>query len=270
MKRKFAFILSLAAAAAVFTGCGKKSSDGDSESVTETQTAAASTIQPDPLATENKTTTATAAESTAAVTTTAAVQTTASPETPSGKQVDPLGGGTVKPNKEGGMLIQNAGSQDDRVLMTAAQSIFDSACHTEWEFRFGCPYEMDTSQYIENEFSWRYSLVTDPAIHSVQDVINDYCKVFSSSLAVDLSTEYIEKDGAVYALAPARGANIDYSASRISAVKSKSDNEIVLEVTNFFIDRSDGENKQYTQTDEFSIVLDPDGVWRAGKFTLPY
>ena len=275
MKKTIAFVVSLAAAFSMFTACEKQNSDSSTDNTLKTDTTN-QTLQPDPL---DVTTTSEVTLKGLEEEETTAEATEENKLKPSkfddnsdhqGGQVDPLGGGTVKPNKDGGINIENVETQDDRVLMTAAQSLFNSACRTEWEFKFGCPYEIDESTYIENDYGWQYKLITDPSIHSMQDVINDYCKVFSSAYPVDLSTEYIEKDGAVYALAPKRGADIFYSISRITGVLSRNGNEVVLQVTNFYTGNDSDNKEAYSENDEFSMVLGDDGVWRAGKFKLPY
>ena len=79
---------------------------------------------------------------------------------------------------------------------------------------------------------------------------------------------YLEKDGSLYALGGNRGANIYYSSSKITSIISKSDDEIVFSVDNFY-DGSDFGEESYTETDNFSVVIE-DGVWKAGEFVLPY
>ena len=137
------------------------------------------------------------------------------------------------------------------------------------KFTVGCPFETDNNDYIENDLSWRFYRITDSKIHSFSDVMNEYHKVFSDSHANELASLYMDKNGSAYALCGNRGGNIYYSSSKVTEIKSKSDNEIVFTVENYY-DGDDYGQAPYTETDEFSVVIGSDNVWKAGKFNLPY
>lgn len=191
--------------------------------------------------------------------------------TSSGEQKDPLGGGEFRYNDKGAVVFSNSSEDpEDDVKVSAAQALFQSACRTEWAYKFGCPYNMDTSDVIKNEFGWEFARITDPSITSLADVQRDYCQVFSERYVTGLTDVYREKDGAVYALAPARGSNVYYSVSKVTGIKSEEGDEIVFNVDNYYDGNDMNPDTPYTETAEFSVVVGSDGKWRVGRFTLPY
>ena len=254
-------IIALMAAAALTAGavsCGKKTGSAPQK--------------PEPKTTEASSTEAETTETSTAVTTTAKTTTTAAVSTTSAiaTQPDPLGGGVFEYNEDGAVVFEaDAKTADDKTLIAAAQALFESACRTEMQFSVGCPFETDSDDYIENSLSWRFYRVTDSRISSIDDVLNEYHKVFSDSHPNEISSTYMEKDGAVYALCGNRGSDIYYSSSKVTGIKSRTDNEIVFTVENYY-DGSDFGGDAYTKTDEFSAVIGSDNVWKAGIFTLPY
>ncbi len=159
---------------------------------------------------------------------------------------------------------------DDNTVLTEAQKLFEMACETDWKFHVGCPYKLDTAQYITNNFGWEFYLVTDSGINSIADVEQDYYKVFSSSYGSDLSELYMEKNGRVYALDGARGGDIYYTGSKVTEIKSRTDTEIFFTVENYYSGNDFTGEGAYTEKTEFSAVIGDDGAWRAGEFTLPY
>ena len=192
-------------------------------------------------------------------------------ETTTKQQRDPLGEGEFKYDDNGAVLFSDSKEEsDDDVKISAAQALFQSACRTEWAFKFGCPYQMDTSDVIKNEFGWEFAKITDPAITSIADVQRDYCRVFSERYVTGLTDVYKEKDGAVYALAPERGSNRYYSVSKITGIKATEGDEIVFNVENYYNGNDFDANKPYSETAEFSVVVSSDGKWRVGRFILPY
>ena len=270
--RKFIALISVCAML-TGTACAKKPESGQqsseqSKAVTTVQEA---TEQPDPLAPSETTTSAAAS-----VTTTSAVTTTS--VTTSGKdtvteapteQPDPQGAGVFSYDDNGAIVFDKPQEkQDDTVLMSAAQKLFESACQTYWKFLVNCPYSLDYSSYVENDFGWQFYKVTDPDVHSMADVERDFCKVFSRRYPNELSTNYRESNGAVYAINGERGSHLYYSASKITDIQSKTDDEIFFTVENYY-DGSDFGDESYSETDTFSMVLE-DGIWKAGQFTLPY
>ena len=240
-------------------------SGGKTDSVPVTSpietTETVTTLQPDPLDPANTTTAAATAATTVTVTSQAAAAT----------QPDPLGGGEFVYNADGAVVFEKAPADtDDRVLIAAGQALFESACRTEWNFTVGCPFSVDKTSIAEGSFGWQFYRITDSSIKTYNDVVAAYNKVFSERYPnSSLSTLYIEKNGGVYALCGNRVSNLFYSSSKVTGIKSRSADEIVFTVENYYDNNDFGEGP-YTETDDFSAVIGSDNVWKAGIFTLPY
>ena len=273
----FIAVTALLAAFSAFTSCGKSdSSDSNSLKGADFQSETG-TLQPDPLATTQS---ATGEAATVSVTenggekSTETASTTGNTEekqeTTAATEADPLGGGAFTYDEYGAIVFKDSDNASDETLIAAAQMLFKSACNTEWEFKFGEPFEVDSEKFIQNDFGWKYHLVTTPGISSLADVEKEYNKVFSSKYPNELSETFIEKDGAVYALFGKRGKDIFYSASKITAVKSVSEDEIFFTVTSYYDGSDNDSSTPCTKENDFSAVIDENGTWHVGKFTLPY
>lgn len=252
--KKLSAILSAAAVTAALVSCtGEKTGTAPSKP---------DSAKPSSVTTEASTEAETTKKTTS-VTTTAKTTTTTQP--------DPLGGGVFEYNADGAVVFKtNSDDLDDRTIISAAQAMFESACRTQWNFTVGCPFETDNDFIETGDFSWRYYHVSDSRIKSLADVENAYHKVFSDKYDDSVILRlYTEQDGKVYAFSGERGADIYYSGSKVTSIKSRSDDEIVFSVENYY-DGSDYGEGAHTESDEFSVVIGSDNVWKAGKFTLPY
>ncbi len=263
-------LLSLIAASAVAVGavsCSSKKAGSSSQSSKADTTEAVTTMQPVPADHSRQTTTTAAASTTAAAETT--VTTAAAQEAT--HQPDPLGGDAFEYNDDGAVVFDKpVEDSDDKTLIAAAQALFESAGHVQMLFTVGCPYKVDYDNYIENDLGWQFYRITESGISRFSDIEDGYYKVFSRRYpSSELSELYIEKNGAVYALCGNRGSNIYYSSSRVTGIKSRTDDEIVFTVENYY-DGSDFDQESYTETDDFSVVIENGNVWKAGQFTLPY
>ena len=269
MKKAIAALLAVSMMTAA-AGCGKNKDSSESAALkpADFENTSSTEWQPDPLASSEAESTAEASSEAKTEASSEAPSTQSQPDKP--VEIDPLGGGAFTSDENGAIVFDgDISGKDDRLLMAAGQALFDSACKTEWQFHFGCPYTTDPNNYITNDFGWRYMLITTPGITSLSDVLADYYKVFSDRYPAELD-EYIEKDGAVYALAPARGGNVFYSASKITAIQSRTEDEIVFTVVNYYDGSDIDGSAPYTETDSFIAVISPDGTWKAGKIRLPY
>ena len=218
---------------------------------------------------------------TAAVTTTSAEVTTLT-ETTSAKvttvtttaksttaQPDPLGNNSFSCDEAGAVVFtENPENQDDATLIAAAQKLFESACRTQWDFCNDCPYDLDYNDYIENEFGWIYYRVADENITSADDILKDYHKVFSERYPAPEPADYIEQNGSIYIMPSGRGQHLYYSASKITGITSRTDDEIFFSVENYY-DRTDTSDEPYSESAVFSAVIDGDKLF-AGQFTLPF
>lgn len=252
----------MAAAAAAVLCClascsGKVGSDNGNTSAPVSTTDAVTTDKADNSA---ATTTSSAKQTTAASTT---VTTAASTKAAQPGVFVYDNGGAIK-------FDAPASEQSDSTLTEAAQALYESACAAEWSFTVGSPYTLDTADYITGQYDWQYFRVTDEGINSMADVRADYNKVFSSRYPDDLDKIFMEKDGHVYALNGARGQDIFYDYSQVTGIEKRTDDEIFFTVTSYYSGSPKAPDTPCTVEDEFSAVIDPDGVMRAGKFTLPY
>lgn len=263
-------LLSLIAAAAVAAGavsCSGKKAGSSSQTAESSAVEATDASQPVPTDHSEVTTAVTTATTTAVeattVTTTAAQQATHQP--------DPMGGDAFEFNDDGAVVFEKpVEDSDDRTLIAAAQALYESAGHVQLNFTVGCPFKVDYTNFVENDLGWQFYRITESGISSFSDVEDAYFKVFSRRYPCDeLSDLYIEKNGAVYALCGNRGSNIYYSSSKVTGIKSRTADEIVFSVDSFY-DGSDFGEESYTQTDDFSVVIEDGNVWKAGQFTLPY
>lgn len=263
----FAVITSLLMLMAV--GCNK--SDDASNSSEETEPAVKITeTQPDPLDPTKGDDAADSAEATEEPETTAAAteeQTTAEPVSETSTSETEL---PAETDESGAVNLKIDDSTSDEELIAAGQELFKSACDVNWKFHVGCPYTLDYESVAENSMGWQFYLITDEGINSLADVEADYHKVFSDAYPNDLSEIFMEHDGRLYALDGGRGGNVYYIDSVITEVQQRLDNEIIFNVENRYSgDDYTGEG-EYTENAEFSAVIDENGTWRAGLFTLPY
>ena len=268
MKRCTAVITACIILTGAFSGCTRKQENSaPTPSVSSEETVQDETQQPDPLAVTTVVTTS--ADKTSTTTTVSSSASSGASTQRVTEQPDPLGGGAFSYDDNGAVVFEEpAAAQDDAVLIAAAQKLFDSACKTYWNYMIDCPYDLDYNSYVENDYGWQFYRITTAGINSIADIEKDYCKVFSDRYPNELSTNYREKDGSVYAINGGRGAHLYYSASKITGIQSKNGDEIIFTVENYY-DGSDFDDTSYSETDTFSAVIEGD-TWKAGKFTLPY
>ena len=187
-------------------------------------------------------------------------------------QPDPEGNGSFDYDDNGAVVFDDGDSsgQDDATLIAAAQALYESACQTEWTYSVGTPYQYDTEDHIENEYGWEFYHVTSEGVESLADVERDYYTVFSDKYPNHISDLYMESDGKLYVVVAERGMDLYYSASKVKRVVSRTDDEIVFEVENFYTGTDIDGSASYSRVDEFSVVVEDDGTWKAGRFVMPY
>lgn len=291
MKRSIAAIIALLTVTILSVGCeSKNSSDNKSENKTssvfdtasdgissedtsnnaEKETSAASdkpamttkkpeSTQPDPLAPKPTTST----QAVEAPTENAANV----PENPT----EPPDRNAYDHNENGNIVFKvSENKASDSTLIAAAQELYDLACETMWKYTVGCPYELDENDTIETDYNWIFYRVKDEHIKSLKDVVDDYYKVFSRRYPNDLNEIYIDSDGAVYAMAGERGMNLYYKESKVISLEKRGSDEIFFKVESYY-DGDDFEpDRKSSKTDDFSVVIEDDGSWHIGQFSLPY
>ena len=269
----------LAAAAAVMlclsAGCGKKSSEASESTPAETSSASAAeetSTEAAALQSAPSSTTVTGSQTTTALTTVTPENTTSTVTTDGASvQPDPSGSGVFSINSDGAVVFsEDPSQQDDNVLITAAQLLFENACKTEWDYTVSCPYELDPGDYVENDFGWQYHRIKSSDITTMDDLRADYHKIFSESYPDQLSELYVEENGGVYALNAARGRDLYYIDSRITRIISRKDDEIVFAVDNNYSGSDFEPDKPVTEKEEFSVVIEDNGTWKVSEFVLPY
>lgn len=181
---------------------------------------------------------------------------------------------TMPTSAVGGFLHYPDGGEEfeeqlEADVIEAAQKLFFKACDTEWQFTVGSPYSLDTSQYITNEYGWQFFLITEDGIDSLDDVRADYHRVFSENYADSLDEVFKEDNGRAYCLNGARGSDVFYEGSKVAEITDRADGKICFRVENSYSDDGFG-GGAFTENAEFTVVKDSDGVWRVGKFRLPY
>ena len=258
--------ISAVLAAAMLCGlcsCGEKVK---SESAGQTPTEASTETSEE--TTEAATEASEAAESSAsaeAATTAPAATTAVSPDSaPEGADLS-----VFHSNTDGAVVFDApAGDQSDATLIAAAQLLYNSAHDTSLRFSVGYPYDVDTNTTVKGSFDWDFCLVTEEGINSVADVKADYHRVFSTKYPDHIEETYMDSNGRVYALCGGRGSDILYVKSEVISYDGKTDDELFFTVRSYY-DGSDWGDGAYTVDHSFSAVIDADGTWRAGVFTLP-
>ena len=259
------YILTVIAAAML---CGLCSCGDKVESQSAGQTPTEASTEESTESTETATDASEAAESSAsaeAATTAQSATTAVSPDSaPEGANLS-----VFHSNTDGAVVFDApAGDQSDATLIAAAQLLYNSAHKTALEFSVGCPYAADTNTTVKGSFDWDFCLVTEEGINSVADVKADYHRVFSTKYPDHIEETFMDSNGRVYALCGGRGSNILYEKSEVISYDGKTDDELFFTVRSYY-DGSDWGGEAYTEDHNFSAVIDADGTWRAGVFTLP-
>lgn len=270
-------VLTVIAVMFACTSCGNKLSEESSAdntsitSLTKTETISETTQSASVVSSSETTSALTSTSLTSAYTTsdlygqgvteTTSISTETSSDTTIPQDFEQIDGGII--------FNDNISEQDDETLISAAFVLYKSACETEWAYTVGSPYELDTSQVIENMYGWESYLIVTEGIYTLDDVKADYHKVFSENYPDNLDEVFTESDGRVYCLNGARGADIFYTGSSIVSVNSRTDSEISFTAESYYSGDDFG-NEAYTVEDEFVISIDSDGAWRVAKFRMPY
>lgn len=139
-----------------------------------------------------------------------------------------------------------------------AQELYKEGC--DIAFRYLCtgsefPFDRDNLEILDKA----YFLTT---CTSFEEATAPYYEIFSREYhGNDFDGLLVSQNGKLYAARSARGMDMTYLSSEVESLKSVSDKEIVFNVV---IEYEDSET-----TAEFTLVPE-DGIWKIGKFTLPY
>ncbi|HAE52079.1 MAG TPA: hypothetical protein DCG30_02340 [Ruminococcus sp.] len=284
--RKIIAFSALMIVCSMFSGCSVVKSTGFTGVVPQETTEAVSSVVTQPqtqtqqIVTDVPVTTAAETDDIQEVTTVTAEKELADPNifsTPDKVPVPNMEGDNhedyenIEVDNNGAVVVNNDMlSLSDDELKAAAQTLYESACKTEWSYTVGSPYAINYDESIENELGWKYYMIITDGINSIADVEKDYYKVFSHKYPNALAETFMESGGHVYALNGSRGTNIFYINSKITSIDSKGDDEIMFTVTSYYDGSPYDDSGSYEDAAEFSMVRDDDGTWKAGKFRLPY
>lgn len=159
--------------------------------------------------------------------------------------------------------------QENAELIARGQELFMTACRADSSYHIGGAYETEYDSMIILDDGKCYQKVTDPNIHSVEDVVNDYKKIFSDRYPIDIEEYYIDYENAVYHIILGRGDNIFYVDSKVTEVQRIENDEIFFTVENHFDGTHIDGTAPWTEKEVFSAVIQPDGSWKVGKFIQP-
>ena len=180
-------------------------------------------------------------------------------------------------NEDGAVVFDKpVEEQSDATLMAAAQALFQSAHKINSQFEMGSfPYTFDTNgEWVTKADIFgndvEYFPITDERIHSIDDIIADYQKVFSSKYDYNMMIDscFTEDGGRVYCICGNRGSDIEYVGSEIISYNGTVGDELMFTVRNHY-DGTQWGNDVFDADHDFTAVVDSDGIWRAGKFVQP-
>lgn len=165
---------------------------------------------------------------------------------------------------------------EDAELIAKAQKFYENAIDTDLKYGRFAPehFNIDTLNCFEQ--------VNGPYLSNVYDVTLDelraqYHEVFSDRYAENDAT--IEKYYCIYNgqlcwLTGNPGIELYLESTTVTKVLRRTDDEIFFAVERHYSDFRhvdiEGDFEPYTETDEFSAVIQPDGSWKVGKFHNPY
>ncbi len=160
---------------------------------------------------------------------------------------------------ENDSIISESNVMTDIEWLALGQEYYMQGCETA--FRYLCtgsefPFDRENLEIIDRTYFLTTCASFDEATAGYYDL---FSKVYHAS---DFDDILLEQDGRLYAVRGARGMDITYLSSEVDSVASVSEEEVCFKVI-----------VQYQEeevTTDFSLVLDDDGVWRIGEFTLPY
>ena len=255
--------------------------------VLSTQTTENSAITETTISTTSATTTAADVTiGTSVSTTSAASETTtqSATETTTAPDTSVISETTTDSVTETTTVPETTISAEERELVGKAQDFFETACETYWMYRYTPPFDIADDKYDENgnvigkEYNWKVKengedlghLIKNPEIKSIDDVLEEYYKTFSDRYPNDIRDAYIEYNGNLYVLSGNRGYNISYKDSRVSEFLRIEGDEIIFTAEYSYYNETFDENDIIVKKEIFSVIVQPDGSWKVGQFSLPY
>lgn len=154
--------------------------------------------------------------------------------------------------------VFGAAGKTEAQWLAEAQELYMKGC--DLAFRYLCtgsefPIDRENLEIIDKT----YFLTT---CGSFEEATAPYYELFSKEYhGSDFEGLLLEQNGRLYAARAVRGMDMTYLSSQVEKLVSVSDEEAVFSVT---IEYEEGESAA-----EFSLVQE-NGEWKIGRFTLPY
>lgn len=169
---------------------------------------------------------------------------------------------TAEQNNRFSQNAQDNESFQSQNIEAIGSELFEKSCQVTWNMLIGCPYNLDYDSMTNSGAV----LIDDSAVTCLEDIIDDYCSVFSAP-DKGLYDKYFESENGVYYFDGGRGADRSYIETKLELV-SQSDTEAVFNAVSYFKDPDTGESGD-NETNEF-VIIKSDGTWKTKTFTLPY
>ncbi|NLT08965.1 MAG: hypothetical protein GXY08_05620 [Ruminococcus sp.] len=108
---------------------------------------------------------------------------------------------------------------------------------------------------------------------SIDEINDKYHEFFSDRYPendIRNSGMLFEEDGHVYLRPAGKGSHILFRSTEVTEVLYQNGDEIFFIVDNNYDDLEFDGTTKWTEKTLFSVVIQPDGSWKVGKFTIPY
>ena len=165
-------------------------------------------------------------------------------------------------------------SEEDRELIAKAQALYDEARDVDAKYgrsavRF---FNIDVENYFTTAEGRSYSPVYDITL----DELNaQYHETFSDRYPDNDKTVnrfFTMIDGQLCWLTGNSGVDLYLESAKVTEIQRRTDDEIFFTVERRYSDYNNVSLTPYedsTETDVFSVVIQPDGSWKVGVFTNP-
>lgn len=160
-------------------------------------------------------------------------------------------------------------------LLAKAQNFYDQAIEADFKFGRSAPqyFNIDTMNCFTGPDGRTLSYVYDITLDELRA---QYHETFSDRYAENDATInkwYPINDGKLCWLTGNAGVDLYLESAKVTEVVRQTDDEIFFTVERHYSDFRhvdlEGDFEPYTETDDFSVVIQPDGSWKVGKFNNP-
>ncbi|SEH79031.1 PASTA domain-containing protein [Ruminococcus flavefaciens] len=169
----------------------------------------------------------------------------------------------------------SAVNTENSELIAKAQNFYEEAIKADCKFGRSAPqyFNIDTMNCFSTAEGRTLSYVYDITLEELRA---QYHETFSDRYAENDATIdkwYSVNDGKLCWLTGNPGVDLYLESAKVTEVQRQTDEEIFFTVERHYSDFRhvdiDGSFEPYTETDDFSVVIQPDGSWKVGKFHNP-